>query len=313
MTLTIARAAATCRPRATRAPRPRSGSSRSTPIFSPVRRVAVPRRRRPRRAANRLRQAHASTSRPNGSVDPRKARRAGRRDPDRAALRSSPTSTRRSSGRDDARRGRGGEAEAPQAHGMENILIEELELGVRSYNCLKRVGIETIGDLIVQDRAGAGRDPELRQEVDRGGQGDARRARPVTCGATSREAPAARAANSAATARTARRCSRTYRRARRARPHQDHRWPRPRRCGRSPSSMITLAASAATCTRSARRWRSCAASDAVHRLFAEVAPRYTERPGGYTRIVKLGPRQGDARRDGVHRAGRLTAGVRRGR
>ena len=38
--------------------------------------------------------------------------------------------------------------EAPQAHGMENILLEELELGVRSYNCLKRVGIETIGDLV---------------------------------------------------------------------------------------------------------------------------------------------------------------------
>jgi len=38
--------------------------------------------------------------------------------------------------------------EAPSAHGMENFPIEELELGVRSYNCLKRVGIETIGDLI---------------------------------------------------------------------------------------------------------------------------------------------------------------------
>ena len=41
-----------------------------------------------------------------------------------------------------------GEAEVPQAHGMENFPIEELELGVRSYNCLKRVGIETIGDLV---------------------------------------------------------------------------------------------------------------------------------------------------------------------
>jgi DNA-directed RNA polymerase subunit alpha len=42
------------------------------------------------------------------------------------------------------------QAEVPQAHGMENFPIEELELGVRSYNCLKRVGIETIGDLVTK-------------------------------------------------------------------------------------------------------------------------------------------------------------------
>jgi DNA-directed RNA polymerase subunit alpha len=46
--------------------------------------------------------------------------------------------------------GLGGAPGAPSRppNAMDDILIEELELGVRSYNCLKRAGIQTVGDLV---------------------------------------------------------------------------------------------------------------------------------------------------------------------
>ena len=71
--------------------------------------------------------------------------------------------------------GMGGAVGAPSRppNAMDDILIEELELGVRSYNCLKRAGIQTVGDLVSKCESRARRDPELRQEVDRRGDRDA--------------------------------------------------------------------------------------------------------------------------------------------
>jgi DNA-directed RNA polymerase subunit alpha len=49
---------------------------------------------------------------------------------------------------DGAAVGAAGAAGGRAPDGMDEILIEELELGVRSYNCLKRAGIQTVGDLL---------------------------------------------------------------------------------------------------------------------------------------------------------------------
>src|SRR5215218_10921194 len=126
------------------------------------------------------------------------------------------TDIERIEGFGEAAQAREAAAEAPLAHGMENFPIEELELGVRSYNCLKRVGIETIGDLVTKAKA----------------------VRPIA------------------------------------------------------EKMITLGRRGDLAARR-QALAFLRSQEVVHLLFAEVAPRFADRNGGYTRIVKIGPRPGD--------------------
>ena len=91
----------------------------------------------------------------NGSIDPKDAIARGCRDPH------PPAGDLHRPGEDRGLRrvgravadGNGEAAGVSLAGGMENFPIEELELGVRSYNCLKRVGIETIGDLVTKSES----------------------------------------------------------------------------------------------------------------------------------------------------------------
>jgi DNA-directed RNA polymerase subunit alpha len=50
------------------------------------------------------------------------------------------------------------------ANGLDEILIEELELGVRSYNCLKRAGVQTVGDLVHKTRSELNAIPNFGQK-----------------------------------------------------------------------------------------------------------------------------------------------------
>jgi DNA-directed RNA polymerase subunit alpha len=59
--------------------------------------------------------------------------------------------------------GAGGDG-AAAANGLDEILIEELELGVRSYNCLKRAGVQTVGDLVRKSRAELNAIPNFGQK-----------------------------------------------------------------------------------------------------------------------------------------------------
>ncbi len=122
-------------------------------IFSPVRRVAYavePARVGQRTDYDKL----VLDIETDGSVEPQAAMREAAEilikqlaifsDPDRVEEIRSGTVGQLDGVPDGAVNGGGAQAGGP----MHDILIEELELGVRSYNCLKRAGIQTVGDLI---------------------------------------------------------------------------------------------------------------------------------------------------------------------
>ncbi|MEA2270894.1 MAG: DNA-directed polymerase subunit alpha [Solirubrobacteraceae bacterium] len=122
-------------------------------IFSPVRRVAYG--VEPARVGQRTDYDKLTLDiETDGSIDPQAALREAAEilisslsiftDEDRIEeLRAGPAGQLEGDGVGAVNGGGGG-----QAGPMHDILIEELELGVRSYNCLKRAGIQTVGDLI---------------------------------------------------------------------------------------------------------------------------------------------------------------------
>jgi len=58
----------------------------------------------------------------------------------------------------------GGSSSVASNNGLDEILIEELELGVGSYNCLKRAGVQTVGDLVRKTRSELNAIPNFGQK-----------------------------------------------------------------------------------------------------------------------------------------------------
>jgi hypothetical protein len=143
-------------------------------IFSPVRRVSydVEAARVGQRTDYDKLNLDVTT---DGSIDPKEAIGEGGRHPHPPA--DDLHDIERIEGFDRGR-DRGVPADAPQAHGMENFPIEELELGVPLVQLPEAGRDRDDRRPRRQERERAGRDPELRQEVDRRGQGDAGHARP---------------------------------------------------------------------------------------------------------------------------------------
>ena len=182
---------------------------------------------------------------------------------------------------------------------MEEILIEELELGVRSYNCLKRAGIQTIGDLVQKSENELSAIPNFgRKSIEE--VKETLRVRGSACETTESvgSGPAMRhrkkrnklsrdAGHRKALIRNL--CEQVVEHERVQTTEAKAKLVKP-----EVEKLITLAKRGDL---HARRQALAALGQnkfTVHKLFEEIAPRYAERHGGYTRILKLGPRRSDA-------------------
>ena len=184
-------------------------------------------------------------------------------------------------------------------NGLDEILIEELELGVRSYNCLKRAGVQTVGDLVRKTRSELNAIPNFGSEVDRGSDRDPARTRTRPSGRLSGELSRAmrhRKKRNKLSRDAAHRESLLSNLSKQLIEHERIKTSQAKAKAVKPEveQLITLAKRGDLHAR--RQALATLHNDKfiVHKLFEEVAPRYVERPGGYTRIVKLGPRKSDS-------------------
>ena len=188
------------------------------------------------------------------------------------------------------------------ANGLDEILIEELELGVRSYNCLKRAGVQTVGDLVRKSRSELNAIPNFGSEVDRGSDRDPALPRPRPPAGLGRRTASGggpmrhRKKRNKLSRDSAHREALLSNLSKQLIEHERIKTSQAKAKAVKPEveQLITLAKRGDLHAR--RQALATLHNDKfiVHKLFEEVAPRYAERPGGYTRIIKLGPRKSDS-------------------